>query len=342
MKKPPTVSAKEAYEALNSVGFPKAYVQRLLPDWWDNALFKTGSGAIEFASIVKQRLGVDVQFDQEGELQVLASDRPVRFKRRATTQESELRLSATLGIALAKLALYCTAQPYAELPADPKALGTRIRDFTGRAAISFQDLVEFCWSAGVPVLFLKDVPKSAKRVTGMAVRVDSRPVVVLGYQSTQSARQLFVLAHELAHICMGHVTETGVLIDEGLDAITDSIEGAPTEKKDREEQQADRFALDLLRNGVDTILRGDVRFTSASELASAAALEGRARGIDPGHLVLSYAKNHDDWRIGNLAANYFPDSTTALSMLRGSFISHAKLDRLTDENRGYLLEVQGF
>lgn len=342
MKKPPTVSAKEAYEALSSVGFPKTYVQRLLPDWWDNALFKTSSGAIEFASIVKQRLGVDVQFDQEGELQVLASDRPVRFKRRATTQESELRLSATLSIALAKLALYCTAQPYAGLPADPRLLGSRIRDFTGRPAISFEDLVEFCWSAGVPVLFLKDVPKSAKRVTGMAVRVDSRPAVVLGYQSTQSARQLFVLAHELAHICLGHVTDTGVLIDEGLDAITDSIDGAATERKDREEQQADRFALTFLRNGDDAILHGGARFTSASELASAAALEGRARGIDPGHLVLSYAKDHDDWRIGNLASNYFPDSTTALTVLRSSFTTHAKLDRLTDENRDYLLEVQGF
>lgn len=342
MNKKPYVSVKGAYEALSAAGFPKTYVQRLLPDWWDNALFKTSTGAVEFASIVKQRLGVDVKFDQEGELRVLAFNKPARFKRRANTQEVELQVSATLGIALAKLALHCTARPYAKLPCDPQPLGKHIRDTTGKVAISFQSLVEFCWSVGVPVLFLKNVPKTAKRVTGMAVRIDARPVVVLGFQSQQSARQLFVLAHELAHICLGHVSDTGVLIDEGLLAITDAIDGAPMEKQDQQEKQADRFALQLLRNGASASLRDGSRFTSASELAGAAALEGAARGIDPGHLVLSYAREHEDWLIGNQAQGYFPDSDTAITTLRQNFISHTDLDRLTDGNRDYLLDVQGF
>ena len=342
MNKTPNVSAKEAFEALGAAGFPKAYVQRLLPDWWDNALFKTSSGAIEFASIIKQRLGVNVEFDQEGELRVLASDRGVRFKRRASTQDAELQVSATLGVALAKLALYCTDQPFAGLPGDPWLLGKRIRDISGQSAISFQTLVQFCWSVGVPVLFLKDVPKSTKRATGMAIRIDARPVIVLGFQSRQSARQLFVLAHELAHICLGHVSDTGVLIDEALSTITDAIEGAPMEKQDQEEKQADGFALVVLRNGETAGLCDGVRFASASELAGAAAVEGAARGIDPGHLVLSYAKEHEDWLIGNQAQAYFPDSDTAITTLKHCFVTHANMDRLTDENRDYLLEVQGF
>jgi hypothetical protein len=342
MNKSPNVSAKEAFEALSAVGFPKKYVQRLLPDWWDNALFKTSSGAIEFASIVKQRLGVDVKFDQDGELRVLATNQPARFKRRADTREVELQVSATLGIALARLALYCTPEPYAQLPDDPKILGKRVRAFAGDAAISFQGLVEFCWASGVPVLFLKDVPKTAKRVTGMAVRIDTRPVIVLGYQSKQSARQLFVLAHELAHICLGHVSDTGVLIDEDLNAINEAIDGAPIEKQDREEKQADKFALTLLGNGTAVVLREGARFTSASELAGAAAVEGASRGIDPGHLVLCYAKAHEDWRLGNQAQSYFPDSDKAIDTLHHSFMVNAHLARLTDENRQYLLDVQGF
>lgn len=342
MNKTPNVSAKEAFEALSAAGFPKTYVQRLLPDWWDNALFKTSSGAIEFASIINQRLGVDVKFDQDGELRVLATDQPARFKRRADTQEFELRVSATLGMALAKLALYCTSESYAQLPSDPKALGMRIRAFSGKAAISFQDLVEFCWTAGVPVLFLKDVPKTAKRVTGMAVRIDTRPVIVLGFQSKQSARQLFVLAHELAHICLGHVSETGVLIDEDLNAINEALDGAPAGKQDREEKQADRFALTLLNNGAPVALREGARFASSSELAGAAAVQGMERGVDPGHLVLCYAKAHGDWRMGNQALGYFPDSDTSISTLHQSFTAHARLDRLTEENQRYLLGVQGF
>lgn len=341
-KTPTTVSAKEAYEALSAAGFPKSYVQRLLPDWWDNALFKTSSGAIEFASIVKQRLGVDVLFDPNGELQVRASDRPVRFKRRSTTQEQELHASASLGIALARLALHCTRASFEALPADPDKLGTRIRHDIGQDAINFQGLVLFCWRAGIPVLFLKDVPRSAKRVTGMAVSIHARPAIVLGLQSGQSARQLFVLAHELAHICLGHVPDTGVLLDEGLQSITDSMNGAPLDRQDKEEQQADQFALGVLRNGRSATLANGGHFYSESELAVAAVQEGRERGIDPGHLALSYAKEHEDWRIGHLAASYFPDSTTALATLQSAFVQHTDLERLTDENRRYLLGVQGF
>ena len=71
-------------------------------------------------------------------------------------------------------------------------------------------------------------------------------------------------------------------------------------------------------------------------------MEGASRGIDPGHLVLSYAKEQEDWRIGNQAQAYFPDSDTAIETLKECFIRHANLGRLTEENRDYLLEVQGF
>ena len=79
-KNSPTVTVKSAYDALGAAGFPKSFVTRLLPDWWDNALFKTSTGAIEFASILKQRLGLDVGFAENGELQVLAPDRRARYK----------------------------------------------------------------------------------------------------------------------------------------------------------------------------------------------------------------------------------------------------------------------
>ncbi|WP_457322146.1 hypothetical protein, partial [Stenotrophomonas sp. P5_B8] len=104
-KNTPTVTVKSAYHALGEAGYPKSFVSRLLPDWWDNALFKTSSGAIEFASILKQRLGLDVRFGDSGELEVLASNRPARYKKRAATLVSELQVCSSLGMALGKLAL---------------------------------------------------------------------------------------------------------------------------------------------------------------------------------------------------------------------------------------------
>lgn len=340
--KTPVVSTKSAYESLAAAGFPKAYVTRLLPDWWDNALFKTSGGAIEFASILRQRLGVDVRFAQSGELEVAGANNHARFKRRSTTAERELHICATLGMALARLALYCARLPYAPLPNDPAALGEFIRASADKSTISFEVLLDFCWRRGVPVLFLKDLPRGSKRIAGMASQVDGRPVVVLGYQSSQDSRQLFVLAHELAHICLGHVTATGALIDEGLSAVTDALEGGGDLPSDREERQADAFALTLLRNGRASRLGEGARFASAAELAVAALTEGGSRGIDVGHLILSYAKEHDDWLTANQAFAYLPGSTNALALVRERFIANADLDRLTEENRSYLLSVQGF
>lgn len=341
-KNAPTVTVKSAYAALGAAGFPKSFVTRLLPDWWDNALFKTSTGAIEFASILKQRLGLDVGFAESGELEVLAPDRRARYKKRTATLESELQVCSNLGVAMGKLALFCVEQPAQHLPSDPLMLGKMVRAGSGTNDISFQALLDFCWNQGVPVLFLKDLPKGSKRITGMALRIDGSPVIVLGYQSNQNAKQLFVLAHELAHVCLGHVDLAGVLIDEGIDAITESIEGADGNLADAEERQADEFALTLLRNGHLHLPQGKQSPASPAELTMDAVSRGRDLGIDPGHIILSYAREHDDWLFGHQALGYLPNQKSAMELIHDRFVKNCDVDRLSVDNRAYLLSMQGF
>lgn len=341
-KNTPTVTVKSAYHALGEAGYPKSFVSRLLPDWWDNALFKTSSGAIEFASILKQRLGLDVRFGDSGELEVLASNRPARYKKRAATLVSELQVCSSLGMALGKLALFCTDGTADPLPADPKELSKRVRASTGAAAIGFGSLLDFCWQQGIPVLFLKELPRGSKRITGMAMRIEDRPVIVLGFQSGQNAKQLFVLAHELAHICLGHVAGTGVLIDEGMDAITEAIEREADQHGDAEERQADQFALAMLRNGRLSLPLDNHGTMSAAQLVNMAMSLGDSLSVDPGHIILSYARDHDDWLLANQALGYFPDQASAKELLKDRFLANCDVDRLTDDNRAYLLSMQGF
>ncbi|MBA0239817.1 ImmA/IrrE family metallo-endopeptidase [Stenotrophomonas maltophilia] len=341
-KNTPMVTVKSAYDALSAAGFPKSFVTRLLPDWWDNALFKTSTGAIEFASILKQRLGLDVGFAESGELQVLAADRRARYKKRAATLESELQVCSTLGVAMGKLALFCMEQPAQQLLNDPLMLAKMVRAGSQTNDVSFEALLDLCWHQGVPVLFLKDLPRGSKRITGMALRIEGRPVIVLGYQSNQNAKQLFVLAHELAHVCLGHVDSAGVLIDEGIDAITESIEGAEDNLADAEEHQADEFALTLLRNGHRHLPHTDQSPASPAELTMEAVNRGRDLGIDPGHIILSYARQHDDWLFGNQALGYLPNQKTAMELIHDRFLKHCHVDRLSDDNRAYLLSMQGF
>lgn len=338
----PVISAKNAYAALTAAGFPAAYVKRSLPDWWDNALLKTSAGTLQFATILKQRLGVEVRFASNGLMEVSSGTQQARFKCRLTTQESELHVAATVGLALARLAIFCTPAPYQPLPTTAKALSAEVTQWSSTAAIGFETLLDFCWSRGVPVLFLKELPRSSKRVTGMALRIGERPAIVLGLNSNQNARQLFVLAHELAHICLGHVNESGVLVDERLDAITDSLEGAQRAGNDREERQADAFALATLRKGLSAELGSNVIHMSSAELAVSALRAGSERGIDPGHLLLSYASEHDDWLNASLALNYLPDTKTALELLCRRFMANTDLERLTNENKEHLLSAQGF
>lgn len=341
-KNTPTVTVKSAYHALDAAGFPKSFVSRLLPDWWDNALFKTSSGAIEFASILKQRLGVDVRFAENGELEVLATDGRARYKKRATTQNRELQACSTLGVALGKLALFCMPVVKPNLPKDPAQAVGQVRALSKSNAITFASLLDFCWSQGVPVLFLKDLPRGSKRIAGMALQTERRPVIVLGFQSSQNARQLFILAHELAHICLGHVEKNEALIDECIDAITDSIEGETSGPSDDEERQADVFALALLRNGADNLPLGKGRFFSPAELAAEAVRMGQRLQVDPGHIILTYARDYNDWLMANQALGYFPDQSNAVALIKQRFISNCNVNNLSDDNRNYLLSMQGF
>lgn len=341
-EKTPAISAQGAYSALAAAGFPKPYVQRALPDWWDNALLRTSAGALEFASILKQRLGVEVHFARDGEMEVHSGVQCIRFKHRSATHENELHVAATVGLALARLAVFCTRSTYEPLPRTAERLASSVLEHSGQSFISFENLLEYCWFRGVPVLFLKELPRTSKRVTGMAVQVGQRPAVVLGLNTQQNARQLFVLAHELAHICLGHLSESTALVDEGLDAVTESLGGAQSRTTDMEERHADNFALTMLRRGQSAALLEPNQHMSAAELAVAASEMERARGIDSGHLLLSYAHDHDDWLNANIALSYLPHTKTAMSMMSSKFRAHSDLERLTDENREHLLSAQGF
>jgi hypothetical protein len=338
---PPNI--KRAFDTLKAAGFPRAFVERLLPDWWDNSLFRTSAGVVQFAMLIKQRLALDVRIEGDGGIVIQTAATNARFKRRSDTEEGELHVAAHLGVALARLAIFSSKHPFRAMPEDPVQLAELIRANSGKSWVDFQGLLETCWSHGIPVMILRGLPRNTKRMTGMAVRVTGRPAIVLGYNSQQAAKQLFVLAHELAHVLCGHIgKQDEVLIDEELTDISESLSGVSSTKKDHEEKQADTLALSLLRNGHPAPLRHLGRIDSAAGLASSAYHLGEAMGIDPAHLILSYAKEQGEWIRANQALSYVPSESTAIDMLRSAFMENTLADALTDENREYMLQLQDF
>ncbi|WP_417500149.1 hypothetical protein [Methylophaga sp.] len=342
MKTPITVKA--AFETLREAGYPKSFIIRFLPEWWDNSLLKTSAGALQFALILKQRLGIDVSFGQDGVLSIPSrvSIAHTSFKRRAGTAVNELNIAANLGIATARIALLALKRPYTPIPSDPTIVNKLVCDRTGKKSVDFEGLLDFCWEYGIPVLFLKEIPRHTKRMTGMAVMVDSRPVILLGFNYSQFPKQLFVLAHELGHIANGHVENNGALIDEELEDVSEGLEGRRLAKKDVEEQEADLFALSLLRNGNIKITELIPRQSSSAILAAKAIEVGTRLNVDPGHLIVSYAKQHDDWLKANQALNFIEQPVSATQALKKVFFSNSDLSILGEESKEYLLSVQGF
>lgn len=337
-----SIAAKSAYESLQAAGFPKSFVDRMLPDWWDNSLLKTSAGALQFALILKQRLGLDVVFSQNGQLAINAQAPQAKFKHRADTSAEELNVSAALGIALARIAVRATRNPYALLPPDPFAIYAMARGTSSETGMGFEGLLNLCWSHGIPVLFLKDLPKKTKRMAGMAVMVDGRAAILLGYDYTQHAKQLFVLAHELAHIVCGHVENNGALIDEEIKQVVVGLEGRAESERDVQESQADELALMMIRNGNMDVVNHFSRASSAVALAAQAMALGKHAGIDQGHLILSYAKLHDDWMRANQAMNFIEQRIDAVALVREKFIANVDLHAISDESAEHLLTMQGF
>lgn len=336
------ITVKSAYESLQAAGFPKSFVDRMLPEWWDNSLLKTSAGALQFALILKQRLGLDVLFGQDGQLAINAHAPQASFKHRVDTSADELNVSAALGIALARIAVRATRNSYGELPRDPWAIYAMARDTCGGASMGFEGLLNLCWAHGIPVLFLKDLPKKTKRMAGMAVMVDGRPAILLGYDYTQHAKQLFVLAHELAHIVCGHVEDNGALIDEEITQVVFGLEGRAQSQRDAQENEADDLALMMIRNGNMDVVNQFSRASSAVALAAQAMALGKDAGIDQGHLILSYAKLHDDWMRANQALNFIEQRIDAVALVREKFIANVDLDLISDESAEHLLTMQGF
>ena len=251
-------------------------------------------------------------------------------------------MAAGLGVAIAKLALFCTSQPYIPLAHDPKILPGGDSCCERQGSRGFRERFKAVLGSRMPVLFLKELPRASKRMTGMAFRVGGRPAIVLGFNHAQHARQLFVLAHELGHIVHEHIGADGVIINEDISAVRDTLVDFENQRKDVEEREADAFALSLIRRGHPNPVAAMGRLGSAAAIAAKAVVLGRELGIDPGHLILSYGKEHNDWARANQALGYSPSQASAIDVVAEYFRKGVDLDALSAENQEFLLAIQGF
>jgi hypothetical protein len=142
---------------------------------------------------------------------------------------------------------------------------------------------------------------------------------------------LFILAHELGHIALGHIPENGVLLDDRVEESS----------RDSEERDANAFAITLLTGRPDKKYVASDRWLNAHELAEASKKTGRQQMVDPGHVALNYAHSmgKEFFPVGRAALNLLEPNANAIAVVRERMAECMDWSRLPEDSSEFLSRV---
>lgn len=323
-------SVRSLYERLEQAGLDRKFVRKvLLPDWWDDAIAQHPTGYAEARLRIARALGVSLSQLDSGDLLKSALDETrLRCKTRRGTEPYSIRWTIALAHSAAELASRATPTPYQPLP----EIAHQIRDaiLQDQPWVSLGNLLAYCWNHGVPVIPLRHKPRKSKKIDGLVVRVDERPVIVLACGYRYSARLLFIVAHELGHWLSGHLSDEPILAEESI----------TREGKNQEEAEANWFAVELLTGKPDKAYWAP-RSLTAAQLAEGARMAGRRDKVDPGVVALNYAWNQGTWEVGMGALKILEPEPKGMLLLQQRMLESLEWSRLHEEDAQLLLRLTG-
>lgn len=279
---------------LKAAGISRSFIRSyVLPGWWDEGILATESGVehglaylSSFFNIPIIRLLEDADLREQGTV-------AVSYKKRSNSPDDSLSRATLLGLWVARLVASACKISYSELPSDA-TLVYRELSRGKKNGVNFSDLIAYAWSHGIPVVRITP-PKIGNHPDGLCTVVDGRPVVILMKKQDSCAWQEFILAHELGHAALGHVFRDaeGTLVDS---LSGDILQGAI-------EDEANRWGCSALSGNplTDMSTAWRDRFATGKELFQKAATKAARSNIDPGFLILNYARGINDYRLGNAA-----------------------------------------
>lgn len=316
---------------LSSLGLRTKDILSALPDWWEDAIDHP-SGVFEIKGFAAKYFGLEVGPD--GQLRQRALPHAC-FKARAGTDVTEITTARAMATAVAKVIASATNPHWqgALPPAD--AIRSALLEGEKKPWVGLQDLLDICWTHGVPVIYLPDLLVTTPKMEGMVTFCGGRPVILVTKKISHPAWMLFILAHEMGHIASGHLApvEGGAIVDEKVSE-GDSID-------DLQEHEANNFALQLLTGGKLQKLHM-TRAMKAEALATAARTFGAQHHIDPGHVVLNAVSNtrikgNVPWGLANLALRYIEhDGASAELLCRNSVRKNIDLTHISDDGSDFL------
>jgi hypothetical protein len=322
----------QLYRRLGSLGFPRKYLREIvLPEWWEDEIAHNPAGFAEGLLVLSRNLGLDLSSLQNESVPVgLRNLGPCKFKKTGSKQDEELAIARALATRVAQLATPTVPKPTQPFLSSPFAVRQQILGH-GAQWVGLPELVDYCWTVGVSVLYVAAFPPGIKKMDGLALVQGDRKAIILCRNAKFSACLLFILAHELGHIARRHIIGDGTLLDEEVDR----------DSSDTEEQEANSFALKLLTGIPECEVVPVGPGVSARGLANAALQASTQERIDPGHIVLNCAHQigASFFAVANAALGLLEPRADSPQFIRTQMLAHLDKAKLSEDTFEFILRV---
>ena len=333
-----TPALSEVYKGLREVGLTKGQVGAILPDWWQPEIAVSEAGLWETVVLLGRRLSLDAGSLLQGEIRQTSDVSPPRFKHTVRVTAAQLSAAALIASSLARAILGAT--PYRGEVGTRDAASVRMQILSDpHVSIDFDSLLQHCWEAGIPVIPLPNLPKGVRKMDAAAIKIGSRPAIIIALRNNSKAWLSFLLAHELGHIYMGHVPDNTAIIE---GSIRDSTEFDAESQQDAQEVEANAFAHTLLGGAnADGLVSNWPLAMPAVSLASRATDEARALRTAPGHLILRHGFMNHRWPEARMALNFLADDMDAQISLIERMKREIDTASIADDLQDYVEQITG-
>lgn len=331
-------NAKDIYDMLKEIGLTRAQVRKILPDWWSPEAEKHPDGIVELCLLVSRRLSLDLTALLAGEIKQKGAVVSVAYKHRADAVPQALLASTCIASSLAQAVVSAMPQPYTLIPPNPVEFAT-LAQKAGSGVIGLASLIEACWSMGIPVIPLPNLPVGVRKMDGAVLKIGNRPAIIISKKKSSRAWLAFILAHEIGHIACGHLEKNASIVDVSLqEQATYEVESST----DIQEREADEFALALFGGAdVNSEVASWPTWVSPVELAVKAREAGKSWGVESGHLVLRYAFATKRWADASMALRYLSEDANAEAIMKASLKENLDLDLVSDDLRDLVCQITG-
>jgi hypothetical protein len=205
----------------------------------------------------------------------------------------------------------------------------------GRPYVGLADLLALGWSLGIPIVHLRVFPWQQKRMAAMAVQLGARGAILLGRDAEYPAQIAFYIAHEFAHLALGHIEAGQSIVDLETSSLSET-------EADPEENAADRYALELLTGQDSPVVVSGTGSASAKSLAEAALNASGELQVEPGTLALCFGYSTNQWPVANAALRYIYSAPKPVWREVNSVArEQLELDQIPDDAQTYLEAVLG-